>query len=662
MEQQDVEGYAFAQALSAIITSQNSCTLHEQCDSHCSGRVGVSRYHLSPSGVRSNEVDLRADLARLDLSSSKPTRTEPLTISADTPMFTYTSLKESNRRIRLLKVKPGIFRADPVDAELAEFEFDKAPAYGALSYCWGKDLADKKILCNGRVFHVTSSLERSLKQLRAGFLPGDREEWIWADAICINQHDIGEKNAQIRLMEQIYSTAQTVYIDLAGLGGLSMQVDGFELRFGDTVGGLGSQDLLTESDHPSHPFHFRTAFLALKQPWFTRTWVIQEMALAKKAKYIFHGNIFTQPELDAILTREALQSRPERARELMTGGAVLMRGYLNYQKMQTIKHAYLSGRKDSLQFIQLTSDFVASDPKDKIFGLLALFNDNDRRAIGPYSQDVYSVYRRFAALQVRLGHAIMMLDSAGLQKRRLDSGQFASWVPDWTAQSGNVKNISTLRPVPYRASASSTPRIELLGDAGSTGLQLRGLLVDRLTSVVPFANPDGPDPSFLDYHNRIRAHFDSWLRRSRSAYRDNEDAFARLLLMDDTYIGANAIAYSSPIHSPAQTYREALQRWQAGSDGGLKGQRMDAVETFQMQARTTCLERSFAITTNGRIALVPRMAAAGDVVALFYGATVPYLVRPAKGGFVLLGDAYVGGVMYGEAVSGGHQGRDIVLV
>jgi len=62
-----------------------------------------------------------------------------------------------------------------------------------------------------------------------------------------------------------------------------------------------------------------------------------------------------------------------------------MRGYLNYQKMQSIKEAYRDGRKDYLLFIQLTKDFVATEPKDKEYGLMALITDDGRAAIGPYS-------------------------------------------------------------------------------------------------------------------------------------------------------------------------------------------------------------------------------------------------------------------------------------
>jgi len=34
--------------------------------------------------------------------------------------------------------------------------------------------------------------------------------YLWADAICVNQEDIPERNSQVRLMREVYSTATEV--------------------------------------------------------------------------------------------------------------------------------------------------------------------------------------------------------------------------------------------------------------------------------------------------------------------------------------------------------------------------------------------------------------------------------------------------------------------
>lgn len=189
-------------------------------------------------------------------------------------------------------------------------------------------------------------------------------------------------------------------------------------------------------------------------------------------------------------------------------------------------------------------------------------------------------------------------------------------------------------------------------ETGAGGLKLRGLLVDSIELVTDFVDRRSSNGEFdiLWHHNRIRAPFDNWLRLGRSIYLDNKDAFARLLLMDDTYTGSCAILFSSPIFNPASTYRSAVNSWQVGKSGRMNGRKMDTVQTFQMQAATTCHRRSFAITRNGYIASTPPIAKPGDVVVVFFGATVPYVLRPQQGGYLLVGDAFVQGLMKGEAL------------
>ena len=53
-----------------------------------------------------------------------------------------------------------------------------------------------------------------------------------------------------------------------------------------------------------------------------------------------------------------------------------------------------------------------TEPKDKIFGLMALITDSERASIGLYLQPVGTIYRRFAALHVRQGKGVNVLDCA----------------------------------------------------------------------------------------------------------------------------------------------------------------------------------------------------------------------------------------------------------
>jgi hypothetical protein len=117
------------------------------------------------------------------------------------------------------------------------------PPYLALSYVWGKSTDREPIACNGHILQITVSLAQALRRLRPSRVSSDtgtrsaglqslngeaveKEEeeedqviseelcdqsvregaskMVWADAICINQEDVIERNHQVQLMKEIY--------------------------------------------------------------------------------------------------------------------------------------------------------------------------------------------------------------------------------------------------------------------------------------------------------------------------------------------------------------------------------------------------------------------------------------------------------------------------
>jgi hypothetical protein len=69
------------------------------------------------------------------------------------------------------------------------------------------------------------------------------------------------------------------------------------------------------------------------------------------------------------------------------------------------------------------------------------------------------------------------------------------------------------------------------------------------------------------------------------------------------------------------------------------------------------------LSTKGYVGLCPDHGEVGDVVVLFSGAKFPYVLRQTgEGIFMLIGEAYVHGIMYGEYVDRGEgQLEDFML-
>ncbi|KAF7544317.1 hypothetical protein G7Z17_g10038 [Cylindrodendrum hubeiense] len=93
--------------------------------------------------------------------------------------------------------------------------------YAAMSYVWGDPTETSTIYVDRHKFSATKNLVSSLHRVRQ-LLRGEETLPLWIDAICINQDDLEERNAQVSMMKQIYekSTMVITWLGETGAGGL----------------------------------------------------------------------------------------------------------------------------------------------------------------------------------------------------------------------------------------------------------------------------------------------------------------------------------------------------------------------------------------------------------------------------------------------------------
>jgi hypothetical protein len=124
--------------------------------------------------------------------------------------FTYAPLPDARRHIRLFSVVPG---RDGSVLKIAlgghyRLGYGECPSYTALSYAWGPPNPLHTILLNNKEIPVRKNLWMFLAQLRRS----GEYTWLWSDALCIDQNNVAEKNAQVRIMDQVYSNAEVVIV------------------------------------------------------------------------------------------------------------------------------------------------------------------------------------------------------------------------------------------------------------------------------------------------------------------------------------------------------------------------------------------------------------------------------------------------------------------
>jgi hypothetical protein len=100
---------------------------------------------------------------------------------------------------------------------LVSYSWDTKPPYFALSYTWGHPILDdfeddlsNAILCNGRWVSVGLNLKEALCFFFDQKL--SHSDWLWVDAVCIDQSNLTERGEQVQHMTQLYAYAREVLV------------------------------------------------------------------------------------------------------------------------------------------------------------------------------------------------------------------------------------------------------------------------------------------------------------------------------------------------------------------------------------------------------------------------------------------------------------------
>jgi hypothetical protein len=156
------------------------------------------------------------------------------------------------------------------------------PPYIALSYTWG-DLQDTVPLqVDGTTMMVTRNLHDALVAIRSE--PQISSFSVWADAVCINQDDVKERNKEVKRMFEVYRKASRVVI---WLGYVPTTWNFFGMK---TIGDINKivPRLLMKRNADSEVIHpvectndeILTMLAILDRPYWTRIWILQELVMA----------------------------------------------------------------------------------------------------------------------------------------------------------------------------------------------------------------------------------------------------------------------------------------------------------------------------------------------------------------------------------------------
>ena len=204
----------------------------------------------------------------------------------------YQPLDRNARSIRLLEISRANDESDPVSCRFIPASLDENPSYHALSYVWGDPQVTTPVILDGSEVPVTTNLKSALRHLRRRTDLYPRR--LWADALCINQKDIAERNYQIGMMKDIYSKAIAVFAwlgpDEDGRLGQAFRI----ARLIDSNIPLAAPDFNNINWIKNHPSLcrcddneripnrlWRMVSDLGSHPFWTRAWILQEIVLAR---------------------------------------------------------------------------------------------------------------------------------------------------------------------------------------------------------------------------------------------------------------------------------------------------------------------------------------------------------------------------------------------
>ncbi|OJJ70249.1 hypothetical protein ASPBRDRAFT_652851 [Aspergillus brasiliensis CBS 101740] len=556
-------------------------------------------------------------------------------VETDTPNLSLVSLQnstghykfhalESLKHIRLLRLC-GEENDLTLRGDIVHVSLDENPSFTALSYTWGSALKPFSMRTPEGDIPITASLYYALSHIQQS----DGSINIWADGISINQSDPIEKSQQISLLPTIYRQATQVY----GWVGDDANDSSIALK--------SLQDIHASPNMVSR-LNKRTWAAIIEffsRSWFLRAWIIQEVILARDLQVVCGSEKLQWDKLySAVL---ACENYAESAvKNLKIPATRNLQPILSLG--ETRKMYQENQKRELLDLFELFQHSKSTLRRDKLFTLLNIAADAEGFGTD-YQKPLETIVRHYASIFVARGQALELLSRA----RGLAPSQgLPSWIPDWTTNRYPKTICSWPSERGFHAGGGGTassgvdPKNEAI-------LEIAGSIVDTIVKVGSF--PSRIDKA-MEYISEVLEFIDS----SKADYP-----------MDDEKEGLEfKIPIGDAAHGPWGD-RQGLER-----SFQLLGQTLNRTKTPQSSVLVnldtlredlwlyclTAVEFSERFgsavvcqTARGYLGLVPAGAEPGDAIALISGGKVPFCLRREHEDYQVVGEAYIHGIMHGEA-------------
>jgi hypothetical protein len=578
---------------------------------------------------------------------------------ADIALYQYEPLSDLDG-VRLLAILPGK-DTERINCMIYHVSLATAPDYEALSYTWGDNYKSHSIQCENGRLPVTANLHSALQHFRYR----DKTRMLWADAVCINQVDSTERSIQVQQMHRIYQQAREVLIWLGEEQESDAEAFEFinqfeELDIKVELDPLNSQENTEFLDLVSPDAVPKKALANfLQRPWFSRIWVVQEVAMAFKATMFCGENTTTwntMLKMVQLLRDRGIYSYlgPSAISVARISTMALMKEEF---KSQGTVEMYMPG------VLGATSNFSSTDPRDRIFAMLGLISGPDSDGLRPdYTLSKEEIYTDIAIRSIRTDGAFSILSfGGGLANASLN---IPSWVPSWIPDP-EVKLI----PSYYNTAADTQPETSVSNDLKV--LTLSGFEIDTIQYVgqEPIRNQITVTGVGVleDLIHQAHLELDFFKECAEIASVSNpyptgeefEQAYMRLLIGNlNIFDGLDSTVYGS-LNDGYQSWRYTQEHFEDIMAEQSNEQDMQtpahvsrARQLYNRAIDSVASGKRFVRTEKRYLGWANASSQIGDIICIFLGADAPYVLRPDGEDFYkLVGECYIHGIMDGEALA-----------
>ncbi|KAL6707265.1 hypothetical protein ACN47E_004253 [Coniothyrium glycines] len=578
----------------------------------------------------------------------------------------------------------------PIIGELQQVDLEACTAaegtgnsldYEALSYEWGSPELSHEVYIidsagNLAALRITRSLHQALCDLRLS-IKSPQPRVIWADALCINQSDIEERQRQVKIMGSIYREAAQVVTYVGPADEDTAMAIAFirELEpWKALMAPLETESCLQSIPSPDHPRCIALRRLMLKG-WAGRSWCAQEFLLNENLVVMCGQHEFEWELIPCMVQAVFNRSFPS---YLLPHTAEDPQGLR--ECLATLLHLRTFNQRydvfpSLLDLLCSAYPMQASDPRDKIYSLLSLAADaNNLNVPIDYTASAASLYTIVAASMVNQGQQILDWNLG------LKSLELPSWVPDWSKWRYGSNGMLAGQ---YNAAGNTGLCMSIIQ---GKKLVLAGCVIDTISYVGEKIGPRFTMP-FRESHQAYSEH-------SLSLNDLGEDTMSTIDWLDEVFtLAAGLMPYPDGTDSKELVWRtltgnKTVWVW-AGPPGKEYGRAFEAfceviaktpaerchlqardegyalAEEFHDNVRRRMRYRRLCVSERGYFGAVPEEAQKGDRLCIVEGTEKLYVVRgvglePKE--FRLIGPAYAHGLMDGEALQFACYERDTIVL